>query len=316
MPSFVSRLIDPRFPATAIGLEKGVASVVHLERVKDNGSRLRHAATFNIAESLIRPSFDEPNIEDRAQLATILKDLAASAGLLRQKRWSLSLPEATARTLVLTLDGQAQSGSELQEVLGWKIERSFGAPLEELSVSRERLQKDSQGRERYLVIAVKKSVLAEYEAVLESLGWRTGLILPRHLGEAQWLTRNGATGDSLLFSGFAEGFTGVIFRGKHPLIVRTVNCTGDELEDEFYRFLLFYRDRSAAPESVEGGTNLSRLMVMGEGITKERASEIVNETTGGDLRPLEAHDLGLQLPGRDFSFDSIAAPAGLATLSW
>ncbi len=55
-------------------------------------------------------------------------------------------------------------------------------------------------------------------------------------------------------------------------------------------------------------------MVIGEGITKQRAGEIVNETTGGDLRPLEAEDLGLQLPSRDFSFDSIAAPAGLATL--
>ena len=84
----------------------------------------------------------------------------------------------------------------------------FGAPLDELSISRERIQKDPQGRERYLVIAVKKDVLAEYESVLHSLGWRTGLILPRHLGEAQWLVRNGVRGDSLLLSGFGQGFTG------------------------------------------------------------------------------------------------------------
>ncbi len=107
----------------------------------------------------------------------------------------------------------------------------------------------------------------------------------------------------------------MIFRGKHPLILRTVTCTEDEFEDEFFRFLLFYRDRGV-PESVEGASRLTRLMVMGEGITKERAREIVNETTGGDLRALEAQDIGLQLPSGDFSFDSIAAPAGLATLSW
>ncbi|HKG80471.1 MAG TPA: hypothetical protein VKA78_13645, partial [Pyrinomonadaceae bacterium] len=231
-----------------------------------------------------------------------------------QKRWSLSLPEATTRTLVLTMDSQSQSASELQDVLKWKVERGFGAALEELSISKERLQKDPQGRDRYLVIAIKKTILAEYEAVLESLGWRAGLILPRHLGEAQWLVRNGGAGDSLLLSGSSQGFTGVIFRDKHPLIVRTVTCTEDEFEDEFYRLLLFYRDRSAAPEG--NGQGLSRLMIIGEGITKQRAQEIVNETTGGDLRPLEAEDLGLQLPSRDFSFDSIAAPAGLATLSW
>ena len=313
MPNLLSRLVDPWYPATAIGLEKGVASVVQLEPVKGSACKLRRAATFNIAESLVRPGFDEPNVENTAELAGVLKELATSAGLLRQKRWSLSLPEATTRTLVLTMESQSQSAAELQDVLKWKIERGFGAELEELFVSKERLQKDAQGRDRFLVIAVKKAILAEYEQVLESLGWRAGLILPRHLGEAQWLVRNGAAGDSLLVSGSSQGFTGVIFRDKHPLIVRTVTCTHEEFEDEFYRLLLFYRDRTA-PDAT--GQGLSRLMIIGEGITKQRAGEIVNETTGRDLRPLEAEDLGLQLPSRDFSFDSIAAPAGLATLSW
>ena len=315
MPKVLSRLVDPRYPATAIGLEKGVASVVHLERVRGSACKLRRAATFNIAESLVRPSFDEPNIENSSQLAAVLGELAASAGLMRQKRWSLSLPEATTRTLVLTMESQSQSSAEVQDVLKWKVERGFGVPLDELSISKERLQKDSQGRDRYLVIAVKRSVVAEYEAVLHALGWRAGLILPRHLGEAQWLVRNSTMGDSLLISGSSQGFTGVIFRDKHLLIVRTVSCHEDEFEDEFYRFLLFYRDRTV-PEGLENGPGLTRLMVIGEGITKQRAGEIVNETTGGDLRPLEAQDLGLQLPSRDFSFDSIAAPAGLATMSW
>ncbi len=312
MANLLSRLIDPWHPATALGLEKGVASVVQLERTKGSACKLRRAATFNIEESLVRPSFDEPNIPNGAQLAAVLRDLATSAGLLRQKRWSLSLPEATTRTLVLTIEGQ--SAGELQDVLRWKIERGFGAALEELSISKDRLQKDTHGRDRYLVIAVRKAILAEYEAVLNTLGWRAGLILPRHLGEAQWLVRSSSAGDSLLLSGSSKGFTGVIFRDKHPLIVRTVTCTEDEFEDEFYRFLLFYRDRST-PETGPG-EGLARLMVIGEGITKQRAGEIVNETTGDDLRPLQAEDLGLQLPSRDFSFDSIAAPAGLATLSW
>lgn len=315
MANLISRIVEPWYPANAIGLEDNLASVVQLERVKGNLCRLKRAASANIDRALLRPSFDEPNIQNGRQLATVLNDLAVGAGLLRQKRWSLTLPETTTRTTVFTMESQPQSGSELQDVLKWKMERSFGAPLEELSISRERLQKDAQGRDRYLAIAVKKSVLAEYEALLEALHWRAGLILPRHLGEAQWLVRNGAAGDSLLVSASSQGFTGVIFRDKHPLIVRTVACAEGEFEDEFYRFLLFYRDRNI-PESTGDVLPLRRLMVIGEGITKQRAGEIVNETTGGDLRPLAAEDLGLQLPSRDFSFDSIAAPAGLATLSW
>ena len=105
------------------------------------------------------------------------------------------------------------------------------------------------------MIAIKKAILAEYEAVLDSLGWRAGLILPRHLGEAQWLMRNGAVGDSLLLSGSSQGFTGVIFRDKHPLFVRTVECGEDEFEDEFYRLLLFYRDRSAPETGEQSGSD-------------------------------------------------------------
>ncbi|PYS74226.1 MAG: hypothetical protein DMF69_02430, partial [Acidobacteria bacterium] len=222
MANLISKLVQPWYPATAIGLDKGTASVVHLERGRGNSCTVKRAATFNLSESIIKPSFDEPNIENPGQLAAVLGELATSAGLLRQKRWSLSLPEATSRTLVLTMDSPAQSSAELQDVLKWKIERGFGAELDELSVSKERLQKDSQGRDRYLVIGVKKAILAEYESLLASLGWRAGLILPRHIGESQWLLRNGSAGDSLLLSGSAEGFTALILRGKHPLIVRTV----------------------------------------------------------------------------------------------
>src|ERR1051325_1335197 len=107
MANLLSRLIEPRFPATALGLEKGIASVVQLERIRGTACTLRRAATVNIAESWVRPGFDEPNIANGAQLAAVLRDLATSAGLLRQKRWSLSLPEATTRTLVLTIEGQS-----------------------------------------------------------------------------------------------------------------------------------------------------------------------------------------------------------------
>ncbi|HEY6804401.1 MAG TPA: hypothetical protein VI306_12555 [Pyrinomonadaceae bacterium] len=315
MPNLISKIIDPWYPSTAIGLERGVASVVHVEKGRGNSCTVRRAATFNLSESVVLPSFDEQNIPNPAQLASILSELAASAGLMKQKRWSLSLPEATTRTLVLTIESQSQSSAEMQDVMRWKIERGFGASLEELSISKEKLQKDLQGRERYLAIATRRDVLAEYESVLASLGWRAGLILPRHVGESQWLVRVGGAGDSLLLSGTNEGFTAVIMRGRHPLIVRSVTCSDQDCEDEFYRLLLFYRDRRIGDGGDEASP-LRRMMVVGEGLTKKRATEIVNETTGDSLEPMDAEDLGLMLPSRDLSFDAIAAPAGLATLSF
>jgi hypothetical protein len=315
VPNLISRIIDPWYPSTAIGLERGVASVVHVEKGRSKSCTVRRAATFNLSESIIRPNFDEQNIPNVPQLASVLNELATSAGLIKQNRWSLSLPEATTRTLVLTMESQAQSSAEMQDVMRWKMERGFGAPPEELSISKEKLQKDAQGRDRYLAIGTRRDVLAEYESVLASLGWRAGLILPRHVGESQWLVRSGGAGDSLLLSGTNEGFTAVILRGHHPLIVRSVICSEQECEDEFYRLLLFYRDRRTSDDDA-ATSPLRRMMIVGKGLTKQRATEIVNETTGGTLEPMEAEDLGLMLPSRDLSFDAIAAPAGLATLSF
>jgi len=288
--------------------------MVQLERGRGGASSLRRAATIALPESLIRPSFEESNISDPAELSAALRDLAASAGLLQQKRWSVALPESASRTLILTLESAPSSRAELEEVLTWKMERGFGVPLAELSISRERLPADAQGRDRYLVVATPTAVLAEYEHALHSLGWRAGLIVPRHIGEGQWLTHNGAAGDALLLSSSESAFTAVVFRGKQPLIVRTVICDAEECEDELHRLLLFYRDRRGGDR--EQPAQLSRMLIVGDLITKERAGEIVGETLGANLRPLAAADLGLQLASRELNFDSIAAPAGLATLSW
>jgi hypothetical protein len=226
----------------------------------------------------------------------------------------VSLPDATGRSLIVTLESKPASRAELEEVLNWKMERGFGTPLDELSISRERLPADLQGRDRYLVVATRAEILGEYESVIHSLGWRAGLIVPRHIGEGQWLTLNGASGDSLLLSSSEHGFTAVVFRGRQPLIVRTVTCEPSECEDELFRLLLFYRDRRGGDP--DKAAQLSRVLVVGDLIGKDRACEIVSESLGVDLRALDANDLGLHLATRELSFDAIAAPAGLATLSW
>ena len=315
MPTVFSKLINPWYPPNALGFERGMASMVQLEKGRNGASTLKRAATLALPNSLINPSFESQNVSDLSELSAALSDLATSAGMLRQKRWSVALPEAASRSMILTLEARPSSNAELEEVLKWKMERGFGENLDELAISRDRLPADAQGRERYLAIATRSSTVAEFEAVLKSLGWRAGLILPRHMAESQWLTMNGAQGDSLLLSSSDSGFTAVVFRGKQPLIIRTINCGAEECEDELYRLLLYYRDRRAG-DTMESGQSLFRVLVVGEMMNKQRVGEIVNETLGTDLRPLDASDLGLQLASRELSFDAIAAPAGLATLAW
>jgi hypothetical protein len=309
----LAKLLQPRFPSCAVGIETGIASVVQLERGR-GGFVVKRAASVNLPTDLVRANFDENNIGDPAELTSALSDLITSAGLLRQRKWSVALPEASARAAILTIEGKPGSRRELEEVLEWKIERSFGAPLSELRVTREQLMPDSQKQPRYLITAIRLSVLAEYEAVFTALGWHAGLILPRHAGEQQWL-RNGKSGDGLLLTAHNEGFTAVLMRGQRPLTLRSVFCEIEECDDEIHRVLLFYSERSGSSGS-SGGAPVDRLLVVGDRLDKQRVAQIAQDTLGVSLRPMDAADVGLLIPPGDLAFDTIAAPAGLARLAW
>jgi len=307
------KLMKPRFPPCAVGIDSGGAAVVQLDRAR-GGFAVKRAASVNLPAGLVRASFDESNIDDPAELSRSLSDLLAAAGLLHQRKWSVTLPETSTRATVLALDGVPGSRRELEEVLEWKIERSFGAPLSDLRVSRDQLAPDSQKQARYLITAIRLSVLAEYEAIFASLGWQAGLILPRHAGEEQWL-RNGHQGDGLLLTAHAEGFTAVLMRNNQPITVRAVFCEAEECDDELHRVLLFYRERSGSIRS-GAGASVDRLLLVGDWLDKQRVVTVAQETLGVALRPLNAADVGLVIPAGDLAFDTIAAPAGLARLAW
>jgi Tfp pilus assembly PilM family ATPase len=316
----LAKLINPRLPMAAVGLERGSAAAVLLQRQRQQFS-LKRAATITLPESLLNPSFDERNIAGTGEMADALAELVTSAGLQRQSRWSVALPEAAARSLILTLESAPASRGELDEILRWKTERGFGTPFDELRVSRERLSPDASGRARYLTVGVRAAVLAEYESVFDSLGWRAGLILPRHAGEERWLTRTREGGradsDALLISSHAEGFTAVLMRGGQPLFVRSVLCDEEDRADEIYRLLLFYRDRVQATDTaLPAPRSIERYLVVGAGFSRDKVGELINETLGTEARALAAPDVGLNIPTGDLSFDAIAAPAGLASLAW
>ncbi|HEV3468723.1 MAG TPA: hypothetical protein VG148_05340 [Pyrinomonadaceae bacterium] len=319
--NLLSRLIAPRLPPAAVGLSGEGVGVVQLERRRD-AFAVRRAGYLPLREGLVRPSFDEPNVEEPAELASALAELAETTGLGKRRRWSAALPEAATRTSILTMETAPASRHEGEEMLRWKTERALGAPPDELRVSRERLPADAQGRSRYLVTAVRLSVLDEYESVFGSLGWQAGLILPRHMGEAWWLMRDAgrAGDDALLVSGHRDGFTAVILRAGQPLYVRAVLCDPEDRADELYRFLLFYRDRHAAPEAAGAPgpppETIGRLLVAGAGVSEDEAAAIVEETLSVPPRPVRAGDVRLSFPEAGIDFEQIAAPAGLAALAW
>lgn len=309
----LSAITQPNYPKAAIGLEKDSITAVALQKEGRGQFGIRQAATVDLPSALLTPSFLEKNIASPREFAVLLEEAVVNSGLLNQKRWSIALPSNTARTAIFTLDNEPNSKNEVEEILDWKAEQIFGAPAGDLRISREKIADDRDGKSRYFASAIKLSVIDEYETVFEGFGWKTGLILPRAVSEANWLTDKRDRTDSLLISSQEDGFTALLLRGDEPTVVRSVTCPANERDDEIYRLLMFYKDRLG---DEKGGTYLERLLVIGKNILPSKIKEISADALGMALTILRPEDVGLYIPAGELSFDDLAAPAGLASLGW
>lgn len=309
----LSVLTEPNYPKAAIGLERTSVTALALQKEGRGQFGVKQAATIELPNNLLTPSFVERNISSPEEFRVLLEEAIVSAGLMNQKNWSVSLPSNTARSAILTLEGAGNAKSETEEVLDWKAEQSFGAPAGELRITRYKISNDREGKTRYFATAVKLSVIGEYETVFEDMGLKAGLILPRAVSESNWLTGDSTAGDSLLISSQNDGFTALLLRGNEPAVIRSVTCTEQERDDEIYRLLMFYKDRFADGQSA---SLLEKLLIVGKDLVPAKIKEISAEALGTALRVLRPDDVGLVLPASSLSFDDIAAPAGLATFGW
>ncbi|MCY7376274.1 MAG: hypothetical protein LH472_09935 [Pyrinomonadaceae bacterium] len=308
----LENLTQPNYPKAALGLEQTSVTALALQKEGRGRFGIKQAATVELPTNLLVPSFTERNVANANEMLVLLEEAVTNAGLRKQKRWSVSLPSNTARTAILTLETEPSSKNELEEILDWKSEQTFGVPSGEMRISRRKIKADKTSKARYFATAVKLSVIDEYETLFERLGWRAGLIMPRAVSEANWLVDARSKSDSLLISSQADGFVALLLRGDEPNVVRSVTCTESETDDEIYRLLMFYRDRFGdANES-----SLDKLLVVGRNFAPARLKEIADEALGKTLAILRPEDVGLSMPAQTLSFDDIAAPAGLAALGW
>jgi len=311
MSSLKRFLLSPPAPSNAAAFVDDHFAVVDLRRSRHAFS-LASSAVTQLPIELVTPGFDAPNIQDVGEMSQIVTQTAEAAGLLNKKRWSVALPEATARTVVVTLESRPSNRNELNEVIGWKIERVVPFAAAELRISRQRMS-PFDGQERYLVTVAHNEVLSQYESVFSSVGWRAGLALPRHMGEAQWLMWDDSPGDKLLVSANRDGFTSLVVRNGEPVLVRTFVCEPDSAGDELHRFILYYRDRFS--NGVGASSTLARMLVLG-GIEPGEARQAVADALDNEPSTLDPAEFGLDLRGEPIRFDHLAAAAGLATIAW
>lgn len=310
MSSLQRYFLAPPAPPTAAGFIDDSFTVVDLRRARQ-GFALASSAVTQLPPGVVTPSFEELNILDTGELVEIIRETAEAAGLARKKKWSVALPDTTARSFVVPLESKPGSRNELNEVLAWKIERLVAVPASELRISRQRISALA-GQERYVLTVARDEVMTQYEEIFEAVGWTAGLLLPRHVGEAQWLAWDKSPGDKMLVSANRNGFTSLVMRNGEPLVVRNYQCEPEATADELHRFALYYRDRLAPTAST---STLTGMLVLGD-IDINEVQRAVSDATESEPRAMSAKEFGFDFSNEAIRFEHLAGAAGLATIAW
>lgn len=310
LSGFFNYLTAPNLPRTSLSISETHLALITLKR---SGGEFepRNLGVLRLPDGVVQPSFTEPNVTNEPMLIEHLSRTAAQAGMKSVRALSVSLPAGSARSLVVTLDEAPASRAELAQVIEWKVERGMGQKFSDLRINYSRLS-EANGRPQYLISAASEPVITQYERIFKQLGWQAGMIAPHHIGEAQWLIRQGLEDDQVVVSLNEHGFDAVIVRGKEPLLVREVECAPEERENEFYRLMVFYRDRLAPASS---SAPLSRVLTIGGASEQRRFRDVLSSAMERHAVALDPQQIGLRVDP-NAPFNHFASAGGLATLAW
>jgi len=304
-------LTAPDLPRTALSISESHLAIVTLRRNRGEFEP-RNLGVLRLPDGLVRADFTGPNVSDEAALREHLTKTATQAGITRPRSLSVALPAGSARSQIISMEAVPETRAELAQLLEWKIERAFGQKSSDLRTGSTVLRDSSGGRSHWLITAIHSRVLEQYERIFKELRWSVGLIVPQHLGEAQWLIRQKSTDDQIVVSVNERGFETVIVRGTEPILVREVECSEQEREDEFYRLVIFYRDR-LVPENEP--ITLNRLLTVGTVSEQRRFREVLSSALENHTVALDPQQIGLKVDP-NAPFNHFAAAGGLATMAW
>lgn len=302
-------LTSPTLPRTSLALTPTHFALIEMQKRGGNFNPKR-LAVQSFPAGVIQASLTEPNINKESEFISLLTSSAEQAGFSRKLKLSVTLPEGSAHSIVVTLEQKPKTRTELEQMLEWKIGRATNLKASEMHNSYHPLESQS-GQPRWLVAAIHKQVLEQYERLFSQLGWQVGVVLPQHLGEAQWLMRHAAASDEdqVLVSVSGQGFVVVVVRGTEPLLIREVTCSPEEREDELYRLMVFYRDRLNPTQPIKG------LLIIGDPTEQAIFAKALTAALEQNPPKVTPISLGLNLDA-NAPFHRLAAAAGLASMAY
>jgi type IV pilus assembly protein PilM len=194
---------------------------------------------------------------------------------------SVVIPDDSSRIAFITAENLSGNAQERETFVRWKLKKSVPFDVDAAQISYQVLGPHTgpEGKGLDLIVALSpKSIVQEYEELLERLGLHAGFVVPSTLATMNLLPGAAAEEDVLLVKYGPDSITTTIFQNRRPRFYRRVGRIS--IYDAVYPTMMYYQDKLA-------GTTLSNAVVCG--YEKDPISEIseLQDKLGVSVRRME-----------------------------
>jgi Tfp pilus assembly PilM family ATPase len=272
----VTWLREPERPL--LGIEVRAGSLAALRLARGQGQRtIAAAAVVRLGDGVVQPSMNRANVTDAAALRSTLHQLIERVGGLTERRVAIALPDSVARIVVLTdADAGTARGAAMGDLVRFRLREKVPFDIREAFVASEVVSAANGASPSALVcVAVLRSVIEEYEAVVASLGPVPGLVEVSGLALLRSLRPSQAAADWLTLNWDEDHLSLFLTRDGVPLLARTVlgRIDADSVGRELSNTILYHSERL-------GGKGLSGVRLRSAQLPASEASEQVMRILG------------------------------------
>jgi hypothetical protein len=221
--------------------------------LEGSGRQARKVRSLRLAAlqaQTLGPHLSHANVANAADLQSAAEGLVGTVGN-GGGRYGLVLPDGAVRVAILTFETLPGDPQEADALIRWKMKDKLPYSPEEARTSFQVLAQEV-GHLEVLAVAVRATVLAEYEAAWTAANGGPALILPATVALLPLLPDAGG-GGQLLLHVCSNWVTAVAIAGSRPCVWRTreLDATAPETHardaaSEAVRVLASARDRMQA----------------------------------------------------------------------
>jgi type IV pilus assembly protein PilM len=231
----LERIVEmtPSYPPVAVELDRGGSVLVRVKGGRSGRSALECHDVREMPETAVGASIFRPNLSAPEEMTSRLKLSFERAGV-KPGKISLVLPDNLAKVSIVTLPERPATRQMLHELLRFKLRRSVPFRMEDAVLSWQQIPGD--GPELSVLVAVMlRSVVEQYETVVEAAGARPGVVdlcTPSLFNLCREELRGlvAAGGDAALLNCARSYYTLLIVRGDRIVFYRCKSYTSSEEE--------------------------------------------------------------------------------------